>query len=145
MNDEERPTGSQAPSDADGAAPHRSLVRRMRAAQSRASDEMTEARTRLEQARPRSRTIDSAFLALARDTETGAGVLAAALAFRVFMFIIPYVFVVILVFDVAGGVADMDPQSVAKSAGIGGLLAQAVSDRRNTSPVPVATSPSWQA
>ena len=127
MNDEERPTGSQAPSDADGAEPPRSLVGRMRAAQSRATDEMTEVRTRLEEARPRSRTIDSAFLALARDTETGAGVLAAALAFRVFMFIIPYVFVVILVFDVGGGVADKDPQSVAKSAGIGGLLAQAVS------------------
>jgi uncharacterized BrkB/YihY/UPF0761 family membrane protein len=88
---------------------------------------MTEMRNRLEEARPRSRAIDSAFLVQARDSETGGGVLAAAVAFRVFMFVIPYVFVVIMLFDVAGGIADKDPQSVAKSAGIGGLLAQAVS------------------
>jgi uncharacterized BrkB/YihY/UPF0761 family membrane protein len=87
---------------------------------------MTVIRTRLEDARPRSRTIDSAFLAMARDTEAGGGVLAAAVAFRVFMLIIPYIFVIVTVFDVAGSVAGEDPQKVARSAGIGGLLAQAV-------------------
>jgi uncharacterized BrkB/YihY/UPF0761 family membrane protein len=42
------------------------------------------------------------------------------------MFIIPYIFVIVAVFDVAGTVAGEDPQKVAKTAGIGGLLAQAV-------------------
>jgi membrane protein len=54
-------------------------------------------------------------------------VLAAAVAFRVFLFAIPYIFVVVAVFDVSGTVADQDPRTVAQNAGIGGLLAQAVS------------------
>ncbi len=70
--------------------------------------------------------MDSAFLAVARDTETGGGVLAAALAFRVFLFVIPYTFLIVALFDVAGSLASEDPRKVAKSAGIGGLLAQAV-------------------
>jgi uncharacterized BrkB/YihY/UPF0761 family membrane protein len=84
------------------------------------------ARSRLEALRPRSRTIDSAFMALARDTEAGGGVLAAAVAFRVFLFVIPYIFAVIAVFDIAGSVSGEDPHSVAKTWGIGGLMAQAV-------------------
>jgi membrane protein len=89
-------------------------------------DGLTDLRNRLEESRPRSRTIDSAFLAVARDTETGGGVLAAAVAFRVFMLVIPYIFVIVMAFDVAGSISGADPHSVAKSWGIGGLMAQAV-------------------
>jgi uncharacterized BrkB/YihY/UPF0761 family membrane protein len=127
VNDEGQQAGQPARSDPADTAPKRSRVQQVKAAETRVMDQLAEVRSRLEQARPRSRTVDSAFLAVARDTETGGGVLAAALAFRLFMFMIPYVFVVIVLFDVAGGLADKDPHSVAKSAGIGGLMAQAVS------------------
>jgi uncharacterized BrkB/YihY/UPF0761 family membrane protein len=127
VNDEERPTderagGDPAPTTQASPQPHG-----LKAAQARVAEQMTEVRQRLEDARPRSRTVDSAFLAVARDTESGGGVLAAALAFRVFLFMIPYILVVVVLFDVAGTVADKDPHAVAKSAGIGGLTAQAVS------------------
>jgi uncharacterized BrkB/YihY/UPF0761 family membrane protein len=89
-------------------------------------NQLSAVRPRLEALRPRSRTIDSAFVALARDTEAGGGVLAAAVAFRVFLFVIPYIFAVIALFDVAGSVSGKDPRSVARSWGIGGLMAQAV-------------------
>jgi uncharacterized BrkB/YihY/UPF0761 family membrane protein len=89
-------------------------------------DQLSAVRPRLEALRPRSRTIDSAFIALTRDTEAGGGVLAAAVAFRVFLFVIPYIFAVIALFDVAGSVSGEDPRSVARSWGIGGLMAQAV-------------------
>jgi uncharacterized BrkB/YihY/UPF0761 family membrane protein len=127
VKDQEQLAGHQAPSDPAGPAPRQSLVESVKTAQGRVVDELSELRNRLELARPRSRTVDSAFLVVARDSETGGGVLAAALAFRVFMFMVPYVFVVIVLFDVAAGLADEDPHSVAKSAGIGGLMAQAVS------------------
>jgi len=98
----------------------------IKANQARATEQVSAARSRLEALRPRSRTIDSAFIAVARDTETGAGVLAAAVAFRVFLFVIPYIFTVIALFDVAGSIDGADPHSVAKTWGIGGLMAQAV-------------------
>jgi uncharacterized BrkB/YihY/UPF0761 family membrane protein len=127
VNDEEREDGQQVQPDPTKTEPNSSWRASIKVVQTRAIDQMADIRNRLEEARPRSRTIDSAFLALTRDTESGGGVLAAALAFRVFMFMIPYIFVVVAVFDVAGSVASKDPQSVAKSAGIGGLMAQAVS------------------
>lgn len=98
----------------------------IKANRARAMNQLSAVRPRLEALRPRSRTIDSAFVALARDTEAGGGVLAAAVAFRVFLFVIPYIFAVIALFDVAGSVSGQDPRSVAKSWGIGGLMAQAV-------------------
>jgi uncharacterized BrkB/YihY/UPF0761 family membrane protein len=127
VTDKKRQDGSQARSDPAQTTPKASRMQSIKATQTRVVDQMTEVRSRLELARPRSATIDSAFLALARDTEAGGGVLAAAVAFRVFMFMIPYIFVVIAAFDVAGSVASKDPHSVAHSAGIGGLMAQAVS------------------
>jgi uncharacterized BrkB/YihY/UPF0761 family membrane protein len=98
----------------------------IKANRARAINQLNAVRPRLEALRPRSRTIDSAFVALARDTESGGGVLAAAVAFRVFLFVIPYIFGVIALFDVAGSVSGKDPRSVARSWGIGGLMAQAV-------------------
>jgi membrane protein len=48
------------------------------------------------------------------------------MAFRVFMFLIPYVFVVVVGLGLAGDAADKSAQEVARAAGIGGLAAQAI-------------------
>ena len=103
-----------------------SLARSSKATQTRLVEQVHKTRGRLEEARPRSRTIDGAFLVQARDTESGGGVLAAAVALRVFMFAIPFIFVAVVLFGVAGSLTGEDPRSVARSAGIGGLMAQAV-------------------
>ena len=81
---------------------------------------------RLEAARPRSRTVDAAFRSLQRDTETGGGVLAAAVAFRVFLFMIPMVFEIVLVFGVADTVSHTPAGTMARRAGIAGIVAKAV-------------------
>lgn len=103
-----------------------SLARSSKATHTRVVEQVHKTRARLEEARPRSRTIDGAFLVQARDTESGGGVLAAAVAFRIFMFAVPFIFVAVVLFGVAGSLTGQDPRSVARNAGIGGLMAQAV-------------------
>jgi uncharacterized BrkB/YihY/UPF0761 family membrane protein len=77
---------------------------------------------RAEASRPTSRLIDIAFGSYERDTEVGGGILAGAVAFRVFLFIVPFVFFFVVAF---GLLADATGRSVADAldqAGIVGLL-----------------------
>jgi hypothetical protein len=83
-------------------------------------------RADLEARRAGSASIDSAFQAVERDAQTGGGVLAAAVAFRLFMFLVPYAFVMVTGFGLASTGVGQDPKDAARSAGIGGLLASAV-------------------
>jgi uncharacterized BrkB/YihY/UPF0761 family membrane protein len=84
------------------------------------------ARADLEARRAGSASIDTAFEAIERDAQTGGGVLAAAVAFRLFMFLVPYAFVMVTGFGLASTGVGQDPTDAARSAGIGGLLASAV-------------------
>ena len=83
-------------------------------------------RAGIEARRADSASIATAFEAVERDAQTGGGVLAAALAFRLFMFLVPYAFVMVTGFGLASSAAGQDPGDAARSAGIGGLLAHAV-------------------
>ncbi len=80
----------------------------------------------IEARRADSASIDTAFDTVERDAQTGGGVLAAAVAFRLFMFLVPYAFVMVTCFGLASSAAGQDPGDAARSAGIGGLLASAV-------------------
>lgn len=80
----------------------------------------------IEARRADSDSIATAFEAVERDAQTGGGVLAAALAFRLFMFLVPYAFVMVTGFGLASSASGQDPRQAAQSAGIGGLLANAV-------------------
>jgi uncharacterized BrkB/YihY/UPF0761 family membrane protein len=83
-------------------------------------------RAGIEARRADSASIDTAFEAVERDAQTGGGVLAAAVAFRLFMFLVPYAFVMCIGFGLASTAASQDPGDAARSAGISGLLASAV-------------------
>jgi uncharacterized BrkB/YihY/UPF0761 family membrane protein len=83
-------------------------------------------RAGIEARRADSASIDTALDAVERDAQTGGGVLAAALAFRLFMFLVPYAFVMSTGFGLASTAAGQDPGDAARSAGITGLLASAV-------------------
>jgi uncharacterized BrkB/YihY/UPF0761 family membrane protein len=99
---------------------------RLKAEQARVMERIAATRARLERARPHSPLIDATFRAFERDVETGGVVLAGAVAFRVFLFLVPYVFVLVVAFGVAADAADTDPAEAARNAGIGGLVAKAV-------------------
>ncbi len=94
--------------------------------QARATRSVEDTRRRLEAARPRSRWIDVAFRSYEHDTSAGGAVIAGALAFRVFLFLVPYVFVVVVGVGYAADAAEEDPGRLARDSGIGGLVAKAV-------------------
>jgi membrane protein len=55
-------------------------------------------------------------------------VLAAAVGFRLFLFLVPYIFVFVAGFGIVAEASDRSPSAVARDAGIGGLVAQSISD-----------------
>jgi uncharacterized BrkB/YihY/UPF0761 family membrane protein len=93
----------------------------------------TALRTSLEERRLQSISIDSAFRALDLESETGGGVLAGAIAFRVFMFMVPYVFFVMVALGIAAAVDGADPTQLARHVGIGGLAASGVASAADLS------------
>jgi uncharacterized BrkB/YihY/UPF0761 family membrane protein len=113
----------------------RTRSRRERLGAGRASvlTRVERSRKRLEDARPQSAVLDAGFRALERDIAAGGGVLAGAVAFRIFLFLVPYTFLLVCVFGVGASAADEDPASLARSAGIGGLAAKAMGSVRDLS------------
>jgi uncharacterized BrkB/YihY/UPF0761 family membrane protein len=80
----------------------------------------------LEARRPSNRWIDAGFSTFERDVTSGGGVLAAALAFRLFIFMVPFVFVVITAFPFLGDASDKSPRELADDFGMAGLVASAI-------------------
>lgn len=135
MDHDDQPTDEVASSpertpdgiDADVAS-RVSIVDRAKAEKARVAARAVAARDQLEAARHRSGTIDAALRALDRDSEIGGGVLAAAVGFRVFLFLVPYVFVWVAGFGVASEASDKSPEAAARAAGITGLIARSLGD-----------------
>ncbi len=125
IEDEARPPGDPAEHDESGRVAR--TTQRLKGEQARLLQRITDTRERLERARPRSPLIDAGFRALDRDVETGGVVLAGAVAFRVFLFLVPYVFVAVVGFGVAADAAGQDAGDLARDGGIGGLVAKSIS------------------
>jgi uncharacterized BrkB/YihY/UPF0761 family membrane protein len=92
--------------------------------------------TRFEQlqaARETNQVVDTGFHFYERDLGAGGGVLAGALAFRLFIFAVPYVFVVLTIFGSAAELRNESGQDAARSAGLTGLIAKSVADAQRTS------------
>jgi uncharacterized BrkB/YihY/UPF0761 family membrane protein len=98
----------------------------VRGEQERVTHAVDTTKVRLEQARPSSRWVDIGFRTFEHDLSSGGAVIAGAVAFRVFLFLVPYVFVIVVGVGFAAGAADEDAGDLARSAGIGGLVAKAV-------------------
>lgn len=83
-------------------------------------------RQRLEAARGESITVSFAFDALSYDTDTGAPVLAAALGFRVFLFVVPYTCAVIIIAGYVSEIFGRKPSKLFPGSGIAHLAAKSV-------------------
>jgi hypothetical protein len=70
--------------------------------------------------------VDAGFLVQELDANVGGGILAGALAFRIFLFMVPFLYVVFTVLGTIARAMGQDPAHVARNAGITGILATAV-------------------
>ena len=70
--------------------------------------------------------VDGLASAALHDSEVGGGLMAGAIAFRAFLFLVPFVLFMFTAFDAAGNVAQKSPEQMASSVGISGLLAKGV-------------------
>ena len=76
--------------------------------------------------RQRSGIVDAGFLVQELDANVGGGILAGALAFRLFLFMVPFVYIVFTVLGALAQALGQDPAQLARNAGITGILASAV-------------------
>ena len=87
-------------------------------------------RTQLQQElntrRQHSGMVDAGFLVQELDARVGGGILAGALAFRIFLFMVPLVYMAFTVLGAASAAATQDPAQLARDIGITGVLASAV-------------------
>ena len=120
-------TEPRAPGEPDATddAITRTRMERLKLEQAKVIGRIERARNQLEEKRPNSRVIDTVLGAAEKDVAAGGGVLAGALAFRVFLFMIPYVFLVVVVFGLGASAGNEDPGHLARDAGIGGLAGKA--------------------
>lgn len=85
-----------------------------------------ETRQRLEAQRSTNRVVDALFRAVQLENQAGGGLLAGAIAFRFFLFIVPCVFVLVMGLGVGADLTDANVHDVARQAGIAGLAATAI-------------------
>lgn len=136
MTDTATPPGRPARSDTGpgtqpSAKPGR--IASARAAASKAQGRAQDMYQRLQAARETNNLVDTGFHFYERDLGAGGGVLAGALAFRLFIFVVPYVFVVITVFGSAADLRNESGPEVARSAGLTGLIGKSIADAQRQS------------
>jgi uncharacterized BrkB/YihY/UPF0761 family membrane protein len=83
-------------------------------------------RARIEAARARHRSLDLGFDLVERDSAIGGGLLAGALAYRLFILLLPTAVLLVSGIGVYADVADKSTSKVASEAGLHGLIASEV-------------------
>jgi uncharacterized BrkB/YihY/UPF0761 family membrane protein len=83
---------------------------------------------RVEAARGRVPAIDAAFDVRTYDQEVGGGLLAGAIAFRLFLFIVPFAFVTVLALGWVADGSGMSPADVGKRFGMAGIVASSIGE-----------------
>jgi uncharacterized BrkB/YihY/UPF0761 family membrane protein len=84
------------------------------------------ARGRIEAARSRHSSVDIGFTVVERDSDIGGALLAGALAYRLFVLLLPTALLLVSGLGLYAGAADKTPREVAREAGINGLIANQV-------------------
>jgi uncharacterized BrkB/YihY/UPF0761 family membrane protein len=90
------------------------------------TSEQAQLQQELQARRPRSGMVDAGFLVQELDTRVGGGILAGALAFRIFLFMVPVVYVIFTILGSVSRALGHDPAQLAREAGITGVLASTV-------------------
>jgi uncharacterized BrkB/YihY/UPF0761 family membrane protein len=76
--------------------------------------------------RERHGSVDVVFTAADRDVDIGGGILAGALAYRLFIWLLPFALVLIAVLGIAARATAESPRQAAREVGIAGLVSHSV-------------------
>jgi len=77
--------------------------------------------------RRRHTSVDAVFEMVDRDAEVGGGIIAGALAYRLFIWLLPLALVLVAGLGFAADAADRSPESAADSVGLSGLVSNSIS------------------
>ena len=105
-------------------APSRSERTRQTMASLRVRAERLEERAQVE--RSKHKTVDVAFEVADRDGEVAGGIIAGALAYRFFIWLLPLALVAVAGLGFAADSADESPEEAADSLGLGGLVSNSI-------------------
>ena len=106
----------------EGAQPKPTLLRRL----TLLLDRSRALRGRLEAARSRSRLLDVSFDVIERDSDIGGGILAGALAYRLFVFFLPLAFLLVSALGLLSRWFDVSPQEIGRDVGVVSLVTKEV-------------------
>ena len=81
--------------------------------------------------RERHESVDVVFEMVDRDVETGGGIIAGALAYRLFIWLLPALLVAVAGLGFAADAASESPQEAARSVGLAGLVTSSVASAAN--------------
>src|SRR5262249_53022333 len=78
-------------------------------------------------------SLDAVFEMVDRDVEVGGGIIAGALAYRLFIWLLPFALVLVAGFGVAADASSRSPEAVAKSLGVAGLVSKSIAGAAESS------------
>jgi uncharacterized BrkB/YihY/UPF0761 family membrane protein len=119
--DEKRPHGG----DSD-TVQTRSRVERTRLRAAALTARAKDLAERAEAQRSEHESVDVVYELVDRDTEVGGGILAGALAYRLFIWSLPFALVLVAGLGIVAGANSESPESAAKSFGLAGLVSSSV-------------------
>lgn len=83
--------------------------------------------------RSRRGSVDAAFEMVDRDVEVGGGIIAGALAYRMFIWMLPFALVLVAGLGIAADASSTSPTGAADSIGLAGLVSSSVASAANSS------------
>jgi uncharacterized BrkB/YihY/UPF0761 family membrane protein len=83
--------------------------------------------------RSRHASVDAVYDLVDRDLEVGGGIIAGALAYRLFIWLLPLALVLVAGLGIAADATSESPQEAAKSLGLAGLVSNSISSTANGS------------
>jgi membrane protein len=108
--------------------PNRSAVGRTRTRVEAIRARARRAAERAEALRAGHGSVDAVYTIVDRDGEVGGGIMAGSLAYRIFVWLLPFALVVVGGIGVTSQVASESPESAAKSLGLSGLVSNSVAE-----------------
>jgi uncharacterized BrkB/YihY/UPF0761 family membrane protein len=95
---------------------------------SRTQEDVQRLAQRAEAERERHRSVDAVFEMVDRDGEVGGGIIAGALAYRLFIWLLPLALIAVAGLGFAADAASESPEDAASSVGLEGLITSSVAN-----------------